>query len=97
LASGDYVLVLAFHHMIVSGVDWPEFSGLEKASWKAGWAMAWVLVFWSWTKDVGANPNDDGTLTGRAEPWITGLSRVPAGRDIGVGVGSEWSHLCVWG
>jgi hypothetical protein len=31
-ASGDYMLMLAFHHLVFFGVGWPECSVLEQAA-----------------------------------------------------------------
>ena len=50
LASVDYVLVLAFHHLIVSGVNWPGCPGLEQASQEASRAVCPGLKQASWEK-----------------------------------------------
>lgn len=34
MSSVDLILVLAFCHLIVSGIGWPECPVLEQASWK---------------------------------------------------------------
>ena len=39
MASVDYVLALAFHHLVISGVGWPECCSLDWAFQKAGGAI----------------------------------------------------------
>ena len=66
LASVDYVLVLAFHHLIVSGVNWPGCPGLEQASQEASRAVCPGLKQASWEK---GRAGGWGWGSGRADPW----------------------------
>jgi hypothetical protein len=48
LVSVGYVLVLAFCHLVISGVSWPGCPGLEKASQEASRAVCSGLEQVSW-------------------------------------------------
>jgi hypothetical protein len=48
LASVDYVLVLAFRHLVISGLNWPGCLRLEQAYLEAGLAVCAGLDQASW-------------------------------------------------